>query len=171
MFAKKNLRPYAGYGLLAAFLYILPVLYFILQDNYQDSYFLYIGNILFAGGIALFLIAFNKPRNENAQTSSMVASGILTSVIGIGIAFLMTSLVLAIDIPHLFRYYGSSGKRLSDAPVSNFKDSTNGLKLMLLMNVVIGNIITGTFVSSIYSFGIKGDQPGQTAGKRDTAVK
>jgi hypothetical protein len=161
---KNKLRMFFPHALLAAILYIIPVFYFIMEDNYGDSYFLYIGNVLFAAGILVAVRKYNSRRNENALTMSMLSAGITTSIIGIIVAFLLLFLIVAIDIPHLFNHAGAA-KQMTEGPANIVKDSTKGLKFMLFMNDVLGNILAGAFVTVFYSFTAKRDQSGQTAEK------
>jgi hypothetical protein len=164
MFKKNTLRQHFPFALLAAVLYIVPVLVFILEDNYVDSYWLYIGNVFFAAGILIGVRAYNKRRHENALTMSMLASGITTSLMGAVIAFFLLLLILLIDIPHLFHHAGA-GKQMTEGPANITKDSTNGLKFMLFFDDVLGNMLAGAFVTVFYSFTAKRDQTGQTAEK------
>jgi hypothetical protein len=164
MFNISNLRQHFPYALLAAVLYIIPVLYFIMEDNYVDAYWLYIGNVLFAVGILFGVRAYNKRRDENSLIMSMLMAGIKASLMGIAVVFLLILLILFIDIPHLFHHAGAA-KEMTEGPVNIVKDSTRGLKFMLFLNDVIGNIMAGAFVSLFYSISAKRDQSGQTAEK------
>ena len=158
-------KTYLPHALVAAVLYLIPVLFFILNDNYTDAYVLYIGNVLFAAGILFAARRYNRNRGENAQPMNTLASGIGTTLMGIVVAFFLLFLIVAIDIPHLFRGAGA-GKRMTEAPANVIKDSTNGLKFMLFMNDFIGNFMAGAFVTVFYTFTAKRDQTGQTSQKR-----
>jgi hypothetical protein len=159
-----HLKPYMAYAALSAVLYLVPVLIFILKDNYANAYLLYIGNALFAVGIVLAVSRYNALRHENALPVSMLSASMITSLIGVGIAFVLLLIFLLIDIPHLFAAAGAA-KRMSDAPANIVHDSTNGLKFMVFLNDIIGNLAGAGMVAALYSFIGKQDQSGQTAEK------
>jgi hypothetical protein len=166
MFNNNIFRRHFSYSLLAAVLYVIPVLYFILQDNYEESYWLYIGNVFFAAGILIGFRIYHKTHREPALAMSIMSSGIKTVLLGIVIAFFLLLIILFIDIPHLFRHAGAT-KQMTEGPVNIISDSTKGLKFMLFINDLIGNFMAGAFISVFYTFTRKRDQLRRPAEKSE----
>ncbi len=82
MFTKDQILYYLKYSIVAAVLYLVSVVIFFI-DNYNQTYILYIGNVLFAIVIVVFILNFNKKRDKNASSKMMIAAGHITTVMGV----------------------------------------------------------------------------------------
>ncbi len=148
MFKTTFLRTYLIFGLLAGLIYCIPVYFFIQRANYTQTWLLYLGNFLFMVIIIVFLIFISRLKNENSGTLSLIVTGEKEVILGTIIASILAFVLLAILIRGLFGN-GIPGKVLSDRPVSIIHDRTHGLDFMVLTNAVIGNFVTGSFISVI----------------------
>jgi hypothetical protein len=46
---RRHVREYFMYGIIAAIVYLLPTLYLLIENKYQNLYLLFVGNALFMG--------------------------------------------------------------------------------------------------------------------------
>ena len=157
MFKNVHWRHYLTYAIVAAFLFGLAVLIFLMDTSYSRAWLLYIGNALFLFTIAAFLLSFNRRRDRNASSMTMLTAGFITSGAGIIIACLLCFILLSVMIPGLF-HAGEPGKVLTGAPANTVLDKTHGLLFMIFGSATIGNGAAGLFVCIIFPFAIKGDQ-------------
>lgn len=151
------LKVYILFGLMAAIVYCIPAFVFIQKAIYTESWVLYVGNFLFMIVIGYFLFYVSRLKDNNSSTLSLIAAGEKTVIIGI-IAASLLSFVLLLILVHGFLGSGTPGKVMTDKAYTAIKDRTNGLDFMLIMNSIIGNFVTGSFVSVILSASLKGNQ-------------
>ena len=140
---------------------VSALLFFCNIKSFSVSWVLYIGNMLFAFMIAVFIITFNRKRGENAGVGKMILAGHITTVIGIciccGICLLMLLFVPGV--------YTASGAVLQKAPPQM---ASRGHEVMttLIMNAILGNFFGGAFISVMLSATVKKDQKGETENKK-----
>jgi len=155
---KKSHRSlYLIYGILAAIAYCLPVIIFIKRADYTSSWLLFSGCLLFLFSIALFLIQFNKRRNENASTGTMLAAGLIATATGVIISVLL-SFILILFFVHGFLNEPVPDRVLHAEPSNVIKDKTEGLAFMIFMAATVGNFSAGSFVTILFPFSLKKDQ-------------
>ncbi len=150
-------KHYIKYGLAAAVLYSVPLIFLLKHTAYSQIWLLYLGNFLFMLTVAGFLLIFNRHRDKNASSTAMILAGAAVSILGIIISCLIAFILLSIMIPGLF-HSGVPDKVLTGAPASTVPDKINGLLFMIFGNAAIGNGAAGLFVSIIFPFTLKGDQ-------------
>lgn len=148
MFKKAFFKIYFIFAFLAAFIYCIPVYFFIRMADYTQAWLLYVGNFLFMAVIVAFLFYFSRLKNENLRTLSLIVSGQKAVVLGMAIAGIISFILLIVLIPGLFGK-GTPGRVLSEAPVNILQGKTNGLISMVLIDSTIGNFVTGAFMSLI----------------------
>lgn len=156
MFKGIHWRRYTPYAVAAAMLYCIPVFFYIRDASYTKSWILYIGNFLFLLVIAVFIFSFNGKRHKNAGSVTMLASGHITTVMGILFSLVLCALLLVIFIPGIF--HTAPGKVLANAPANTVTGNTNGLVFTVFANAIVGNMAGGSFVSIMLPFTLKGDQ-------------
>jgi hypothetical protein len=81
----------------------------------------------------------------------------LTTIMGILIAFVLCWILVITMVPGLF-HAGVADKTLAGAPASTIGKKTHGLLFMIFMSVSIGNFVVGLFSSIILPFTLKGNQ-------------
>jgi hypothetical protein len=86
----------------------------------------------------------------------MVAAGHITTIMGILSALALSILLLVIFVPGIF--HAEAGKVLKNAPANTEHGNTNGLVFKVIANAIVGNMATGSFVSIMLPFTLKGDQ-------------
>lgn len=157
MFKKEYLPSYLMYGFLAALLFCVPMFIFVSSAKFSNTWWLYVGNVLFLLGIVFFMLRFNKKKGEDTSTQTMVAAGHITTAIGIIISIIAAIIALLIFVPDLFNS-GQSDKVLENAPAATGTDKTHGMIFMMFMNAVIGNLVAGSVPSILLSYTAKKDQ-------------
>src|SRR5258708_1995073 len=157
MFKNADWSHYLIYAFLAAIIYCIPVFIFLNDTSYTRAWLLYTGNALFLFTMVTFLLSFNRKRNKNASSMSMLGAGLITTVAGIMISCLLCFLLLSIMVPGLF-HAGTPEKVLTNAPANTVQDKAKGLLFMIFGSATIGNFAAGLFVCIIFPFAIKGDQ-------------
>lgn len=157
MFKKEYLSFYLKYGILAALLFCVPMIIFISSAKFSNTWWLYIGNVLFLLSIVFFMLTFNKRKGEDTSTQTMVAAGHMTTITGIIMSVIVAVIALIIFVPDLFSS-GQSDTVLENAPSTTGTGKTHGMIFMLFMNAIIGNLVAGSVPSILLSYTAKRDQ-------------
>jgi len=146
------------YTILIAILSSIPMLFYIRDARFSETWLLYLGNAFVLAGVFPLMIYFNKKfGNEDADTGAMITAGLIITSITIIIILIIAILLLIIFIPGLFSR-GMAGKILTQAPLNKVEDKTNGLLFIVILNVLFGNFIAGSFSSLITAFTAKKNQ-------------
>jgi len=157
MFRNPFLKTYLLFGLLAALLYCITAFIFIKKAVYTESWVLYIGNFLFMVVITCLLFYISRLKDDNSSTLSLSVDGHKTVIIGI-IAATLLSFILLIILDPGYLGSGTPEKVMRDKPVTVINNKTNGMDFMLIMNSIIGNFVTGAFVSVLLPASLKRNQ-------------
>lgn len=166
MFKRIHWRQYFPFAFIAATAYCIPVIFFLRDANYTQSWLLFLGNLLFLFCIVSFLFYFNKKRHEQASSVTMVAAGHITTLLGIATALITCIILLIAGIPGLL-HTGPAGKVLINAPSNTIQGKTNGLVFEVIADVLVGNFSAGSFASILFPFAIKGDQTKESTSKKE----
>lgn len=151
MWKKIHWQRYLAYAIVAAILFAIPVIFYLIKANYTQAWLLYLGNFLFLFVITAFLFSFNKRRKHDASTISMLTAGHITTLMGVVIACLLCLiLVLVLGV--------SEHKVLAQAPANTIKGKAGGMNFIIFANAVFGNIVAGSTASIIFPFVLKRDQ-------------
>lgn len=162
MFNKNEILSFLKYSVVAAILYLITVVIFLYSDSYQTTYVLYIGNVMFAIPIVVFILNFNKKRDKNASKKMMVVAGHITVVMGVLLSCIVIFILLAIMHPSGYKAVSQTANELAK-PTPGLSGNTHALLFILFMDAVFGNIGTGSFISLMLPATAKRDQTGETA--------
>lgn len=146
MFKKELLISYIKTAVIATLFFSIPMIVFIKSANYNNSYWLFIGNFLFLFVIAFYVWSLNKKQGENASTQTMRARGHIATVFGIILSCIVAVIALFIFIPSIFNS-GQSDTVLQNAPSQTGVGKTHGMVFLLFMNTIIGNFCGGSIAS------------------------
>ena len=160
MFKNHPIKSYFFYSLVAAVAYFIVVCIFLSYASFSSIWMLYIGNMLFAINIAIFIWFYNKRRRENANTGMMVLAGHITTVTGILIACFLIGLTYLL-FPHLINGVQKGTTAFLKAP-PQMKGRGDSYIFNILMNAVIGNVSAGSFISIILPYAAKFNQKEET---------
>jgi len=162
MFKKYKLTNYIKYSIISAVLFCITVAIFVSCKNYASTWWLYVGNALFMLGVIYFIFSFNKTKNEDATTSSMIVGGHIITVMGIVISCIVSYILLIVFVPGIFAS-GETSTTVANAPAAIDTGKTDGLVFMVFMNAIVGNVATGSFASIILPYTAKRDQTKEPA--------
>jgi hypothetical protein len=163
MLKNHSIKSYLVHSIFAALLYSIFSYLFIRNQIFNSSWLLYAGNALFGCCVATFIILFNRKRKENASTDTMMAAGLIATVMGTIIACIIALLLFLLmsDISHPLQQTDV----LNNAPPQMESGKRNQFLLSLFLNAIIGNVSFGAFISLIISYAVKRDQKGSTSTK------
>jgi hypothetical protein len=153
----RHVREYFLYGIIAAVLYLLPTLYLLFENKYQNLYLLYIGNALFMATIFYYNYYLIRHPYDGKRAVSMLMAGILATLIGTIIAAVTATILMFVFFPDLFSVH-PAGDVLAQSNSAATTSYPSGFLFMILLDVILGNISVGIFVSIITSYVNKRNQ-------------
>ena len=146
MSSRPYIRQSVIFAVAAAIAYCTPVYFYIRQSDYTASWMLYLGNFLFMTVISIFIFYYSRLNIPNKGIVSLIIAGQKEVFLSIGIGFVISFILLVILVPRLFGG-GMPGKIMANKPANTIQTRTNGLEFIVLVNSIIGNFVTGAFVS------------------------
>lgn len=161
MFKDHPIRKYLIYSVIAAISYFIVTCIFISHASFTAIWMLYIGNILFAITIAVFLLMYNKRRKENANTGMMAFAGFITTVMGI-IIICALILIVYLVAPGVFNSVPKGSTSFLNAP-PQMKGRIGSFIFDIFVSAIAGNISTGSFISLILPYAAKRNQKADTS--------
>ena len=156
MLEQSNRLFYLSYATCAAIAFSVPVTFYLVQSTFVQSWLLYLGNFLFLIVIVVFIFSFNKKTGKTASSIAMLTAGSKVTAAGVTFSLVLCFLLMLMLVPGLF--HSNPGKVLKSAPVNTISGNTNGLVFKVVASAIVGNVVTGLFASSIFSFSLKGAQ-------------
>lgn len=153
MFKFHPITSYLKYSFFSALLYNIPAGIFIYDYSYTQSYFLFIGNLLFGIGIAIFIWLLNNKNSNSKSAGYLIAAGHITALAGILFAAVVIFVLLLIMAPELFHAAAPGTEHIRHSPAQLM--GNRSIITIMLFSVVAGNIIAGSFISILFSFTIK----------------
>ena len=133
------------FAIFSAILYCIPVIFFLKDKKFSDTWLLFLGNALFLFSIFIFGAMHNSKKNNNPSKSFNGFAITFAGVIFSCILILLLTLVFAPNVYHI----GSSNEVLQQTPPTITKKNEHGLLFIMLANALIGNICAGTFATII----------------------
>jgi hypothetical protein len=158
---------YALWGMIGAVAYSIAVVIFLSDPDYEKTWILYVGNLLFLFAILGFLYEFNRRRDENAGTLTMLAAGHIATVVGIIFACFLSFILLPTMVPGYLA--GNPQKNVTGEPANTTFDNTSGVGWVVFATAVIGNMAAGSAISIILPFALKADQTREKVPRRKQA--
>ncbi len=154
---KQQLLSFPAFGLLAAFMYCIPLYFFIQIDQFESIWLLYLGNILFGLAVALFMLFHIQKQKNGGSTISMISAGLMVNLVGIILSAVIAILLLMILVPH---FGGTATQQTLPAEklVQEIDHNKSNLTLTIYMDLIIGNIAAGSFASVIFAYAAKYNQ-------------
>ena len=130
------------YSIVPAVAYCIPVLFFLKDNTFSQTWLLYLGNSLFLAGIFIIAVINNRITNSGSNISN---NGFIISIIAIVISIIIIAILLAIYLPGP---HGDIAHTATNIPASN-RRSTGSLIFMLIANALIGNFVAGSFATLV----------------------
>jgi hypothetical protein len=162
MFKRTSLFLYFKYSIICAILSSIPMVIYVRDAKFTETWLLYLGDGLFLFSLFISLIFLSKKVGNNASTGSMLMAGHAVTIIAMIIICVIAFVALLIYIPGLL-HFGNAYKTLKQTPPNMVDDKTNGLLFILFVNAVIGTFSAGSFTSIVTAYSIKREQRGDKA--------
>ncbi len=159
MFTKHQILSYLKYSIAAATAYLICVYIFLSMDSYLQTYILYIGNMVFASVMVIFIVNFSKKRDNNVSPKMTIAAGLITAAMGVIISCLVIFIMLAIMKPSGYNDIIHTSNILAK-PAPSLQGNGHALMFILFMDAVFGNIGAGAFVSFMLPTMLRNDLTG-----------
>jgi hypothetical protein len=157
MLKKLNIKLTLISGAIAAILFIIPVYIYIRRADYQQSWLLYLGSIMFMIAMWVHTIRDSKQRGNNESTVALVFASHMATIAGIIFSCLLSFLLLLVFIPGYVQP-GDTGKTLVEEPANTIHDKTDGLSFNIFMAATVINFSVGSFTGIILPFYLKRNQ-------------
>ena len=147
-------------AVLTAIISALPMVFYIKDARFSETWLLYLGDALFLFSMFVVIFFLNKIfSSQNASTSTTIAAGIIITLIAIAIICIVALLLFIVYVPGIFGKTVSSGQ-LTQAPPNIVEDKTSGLLFIVFMNATFGNFSAGAFASLLMAYSAKRNQKG-----------
>ena len=134
------------YSILPAIFYTIPLVIFIKDEKFSETWLLYLGNALFLCYTFLFGIFYSK---QQKNKTSPLKAGLAVTVIGIIFSCILALIAVFIFAPGVFDI-GPSNQVLKNTPAAFPHNHAHGIIFILFANAIIGNFTVGS-VSTILS--------------------
>lgn len=158
---KKKPIHYIMFAALSAIFYICPIFFYIKNAEFKSSWILYIGNLLFAGVIAVYLFFEIRERNFYASATRFLKRGYIIAIIGIAFSVIFSLLLLFIMVPDFISSSPGSDATFTSPP-AQLRGHNNGFVFILLLDAVVGNFSTASFVALMVSVTSTKSQRGES---------
>jgi hypothetical protein len=155
---RQHARDYFLYGGAAAFLFVLPVWYFLASADYEQSWIVYSGSILFMFAIMVYAIRLIRHPQDHKSAVIMLMAGHLAVLTGVLLSVLFSGILCLVYIPGFLSGHSADGF-LQNAPAGLNRNNT-GTVFQVFFPATLGNLGTGSFMSVIISYVLKPNQTG-----------
>ena len=154
---KQHLRQYLLYGLAAAVVYIIPYIIFLIRNDYENFYLLFVGSGLFMLAIFIYTLKLIRQPYDKKRTLSMIFAGHFATITGVLIAAFLVITILSLFFPHLFTTTYAD-KIVKDLPPAMRSGKPSGVLFPILFITTLGNFGVGSFISLITAYAGKLNQ-------------
>ncbi len=149
---------HSRHGILPALLFCVPIIFFIKDEQFSQAWLLYLGNALFL--FCIFILVLTWPKTGKEKISPLNA-GFSATFAGIIFSIILSIICILIFAPGLFDI-GSANQTLHDTPAALPSKYDHGVLLMLLGDIVVGNVVAGSFASVMASASMRRNKDDRT---------
>lgn len=160
VFNRQHAKEYFLYGGAAALLFAAPVWYFLARAEYEQSWVVYGGCILFMFAIMAYSIRLTKRGADRKSAVRMLMAGHLAVLTGILLAVFFSGVLCLVYIPGFMSGHSADGF-LQHAPPGLNRNNT-GTVFQVFFPATLGNLGAGSFISVIISYVLKPNQTKDT---------
>ena len=169
LYNRAHLREYLFYGLAAAIAFIICIIFFLINNRYENSLLIYIASILFASVIAVYNYSQIKRPMEGKGAVRMLITTHLAIVVGVILASLFSVLAM-------YFIFGDLGAVrppdavLEDADPGSSVKRPSGLLVMILIYATVTNFAVSSFLSVLISYVFKKNQTKDKTAELDKTI-
>ncbi|TMI93658.1 MAG: hypothetical protein E6H08_10170 [Bacteroidetes bacterium] len=154
---KQHLKQYFLYGSAAALVYIIPYIIFLIRNDYENFYILFIGSGLFMLTIFIYTLKLIRQPYDKKRTLSMIFSGHLATITGVLIATVLVVMIFFFFFPNVFTTTHPD-QIVEDLPAAMRSGKPSGILFPILFITTLGNFGVGSFISLITAYAGKLNQ-------------
>jgi hypothetical protein len=129
LYNSRHLKEYLVYGLIAGILYIIPSWIFFSIADYNETYIVFFGSIIFMFVIMFYVYKLSRRRTEYKSAWMMIIAAHMAILVGIAVSVLLTLLLCFVYIPGFFS--GESTSIIADAPAALNRNNSDIVVLLL----------------------------------------
>lgn len=138
---KSNIIYLSRFGIAAAILYTIPLIFFLKDKRFSDTWLLYLASALFMMCIFVFGILY---AGKNHADSSQMYNGFIVAILGVIFSCILILLLTLLLTPDVFGI-GSANDTLKQTPPAMSKTGTHGILFEMLADALIINFCAGIF--------------------------
>lgn len=157
IFNRQHFKEYLAYGLIAAVLYTLSVIYFLSTNDYENFYVLFIGSAAFMFVVFSYAYKLTYRPYDKKRAVSMLIAGSITTLIGVIASVILVIIAFLFFHPRLFSTVPVD-HIMENSPDSIQPNKASGLLLMIMAITVMVNAGVGAVISVITAYAGKQDQ-------------
>ena len=142
MQGKYNVISLSKFGITAAILYIIPVIFFLKDRRFSDLWLLYLGSALFLMALFIFGIMY---AGKNLGSGSPY-NGFIVTIIGVISSCVFIVIFTLILAPDVFGI-GSANDALRNTPPAIGSSGNHGILFMMIASAILMNFCAGIFAA------------------------
>ena len=138
--SRSNIIYLSRFGFTAAFMYCIPVIFFLTRRRFTDTWLIYLGSALFLLCVFIFGILYTGKKTTPTKTYN----GFLVTILGVIFSCVLILLLTLIIAPDVYGI-GSANDALTAAPPAMSQSGTHGILFVMLSDALIINFCAGIF--------------------------
>jgi len=166
---KRHLKEYLLFGLAAGIVFNLPVIFFLINNNYENFYWLFIGSFLFFLVIMIYTIRLLYRPYDRKRALAILIAAHMATLVGIVISCILSAIVFVFFFPGLFSSLPPD-KVLEDTPPGINPHRPIELLFMIFSVATIGNFSVGSFIALMMAYAGKTNQTKDKAVPLETHI-
>ena len=148
MAGKSNISYLSRFGIVSAIIYCIPVIFFLKDRRFSDTWLLYLGSALFLVITFVFGIVYGSRKIDDPAKAY---NGFIVTILGVIACVILVLLLTLILTPDVYGI-GSANDVLKQTPAALTKNGNHGILFIMLANAAIVNFAAGAF-SAVMSRG------------------
>ena len=141
--SKSSLLYLSRFGIISSVLYCIPVFLFLKDEQYTQTWLLYLGSAIFLVCIFSFGLMYGGKKNDDPDK---VYNGFVVTTLGVIFSCILKLILTLVFAPGVFNI-GSTNDVLRQTPAALSKNAGHGLLFSMLANAIIVNFCAGTFAT------------------------
>ncbi len=161
MFTKDFFKKYLLRGFIAAAVYCITVVIFLVNESFQSIWVLFLGSVLYMAAVATIVYLSNRSHRFTDSPVTSAISGHVLSLTGAALSVILSLII------YLIFSAGASARHTTESlqhtPAGMPHNATHGILFVVLVVAALGNTITGFFAALFTSFGSSQQRPNEQA--------
>lgn len=141
MAGKSKIGYLSRFGIVAAIAYCIPLIFFLKDRRFADTWLLYLGSALYLIITFTFGIIYGSRKSNNPARTY---NGFTVAILGVVFSFLFVLAITLIFAPDVFGI-GYANDALKQTPAAMNRGGNNGILFVMLSTALIVNFCAGLF--------------------------